>query len=52
MDMYTLHAELVISFICILKFFNTFSQLNTQWDAPSNSDLTDFFSFWKGHWES
>ena len=38
MHMYTLHAELVISFIC---------QLNTQWDAPSNSDLTDFFSFGK-----
>ena len=31
--MYTLHEELVISFISTSKFFNTFSQLITQWDA-------------------
>ena len=31
MDMYTLHGELVISFICFSNFFNTFSQLSTSW---------------------
>ena len=33
MHMHTLHGELVISFINTSKFFNTFSQLNTWWDA-------------------
>ena len=33
MHMYTLHGELVISFISTSKVFNTFSQLNTYWDA-------------------
>ena len=33
MHMYTLHGELLISFISTSKFFNTFRQLNTQWDA-------------------
>ena len=33
MHMHTLHGELVISIINTSKFFNTFSQLNTWWDA-------------------
>ena len=33
MHMYTLHGELVISFISTSNFFNTFSQLNTSWDV-------------------
>ena len=33
MHMYTLHGELVIPFISASKVFNTFSQLNTYWDA-------------------
>ena len=35
MHLYTLHGELVISFISTSKIFNTFSQLNTQWDAAA-----------------
>ena len=31
--MYTLHGELLISFISTSNIFNTFSQLNTQWEA-------------------
>ena len=33
MHMYPLDEELVISFVRTSNFFNTFSQLNTSWDA-------------------